>query len=346
MSDLKCAVFGTGFWATFQIPAWREVGGVEIVAAYNRTLSRAEEVARRFGIPRVYNDPEALLQKEQLDFIDIITEVPAHEPLVLLAAKHKIPVICQKPMAASYASARRMVEACQEAGIPFYVHENYRWQYPVREIKRMVDEGQIGRIFRGRFQFFHEFPPFAWENQPLLKQLPHLILADQGSHQFDLARFFMGEARSVYTQHLRVREDVAGEQVASTILQMENAIAQVDLTFVTKTESKRFPETTFLLEGTQGTLELRTDFWVHLTSDAGTLINRYAPPHYPWADPAYDVNHASMVPIHQNFLRGLRGGPPPETTGADNLKTMQLVHASYASAAKNQVVKLIGSEWE
>jgi predicted dehydrogenase len=343
MDNLKCAVFGTGFWSQFQIPAWLEVGGVDIVAAYNRTVSRAETVAERFGIPRVYGNPEELLQKEQLDFIDIITEVPAHEPLVLLAAKHKVPVICQKPMAGSYESAVRMVEACKAAGIPFYVHENYRWQYPVREIKRMVDEGQIGRIFRGRFLFYHEFPPFAWDNQPLLKQLPHLILADQGSHQFDLARFFMGETRSIYAQHLRVRQDVAGEQVASTILQMENAIAQVNLTFVTKTEDKRFPETTFTLEGTQGTIELRTDFWVHLTTNAGTLINRYAPPHYPWADAAYDVNHASMVPLHRDFIRGLRGGPPPENTGEDNLKTMQLVYAAYESAAKNQVVILSGS---
>lgn len=343
MRNLKCAIFGTGFWSLFQIPAWQEAGGVDIVAAYNRTVSRAEAVAKRFGIARVYGDPEELLQNEQLDFIDIITEVPAHEPFVLLAAKYKIPVICQKPMAASYESAKHMVNGCKEAGIPFYVHENYRWQYPVREIKRMVDEGQIGRIFRGRFLFFHELPPFAWENQPLLKQLPQLVLADQGSHQFDLARFFMGEARSVYAQHLHVREDVVGEQVASTILQMDHAIAQVDLTFVTKTESKRFPETTFLLEGTKGTLELRTDFWVHLTTDSGTLINRYSPPHYPWADPAYDVNHASMVPIHQNFLRGLRGGPPPETTGEDNLKTMQLVHAAYESAANNQVIEISGS---
>src|SRR4030042_1216258 len=122
MSNLKCAVFGTGFWSLFQIPAWQEVGGVDIVAAYNRTVSRAETVAKRFGIPRVYGDPEELIQQEQLDFIDIITEVPAHEPLVLLAAKYKVPVICQKPMAGSYESAWHMVEACKTAGIPFYVH--------------------------------------------------------------------------------------------------------------------------------------------------------------------------------------------------------------------------------
>ena len=340
MTNLRCAVFGTGFWSLYQIPAWHEVGGVDIVACYNRTVARAEGVAQRFGIPKVYGNPEELLQNEELDFVDIITEVPAHEPLVLLAAKYKVPVICQKPMAASYESARRMVEACKEAGIPFFVHENYRWQAPVRAAKQMVDAGRIGRIFRGRFQFAHELPEFAWQNQPLLKQLEKLVIADQGSHQLDLARFFMGEARSIYGQHLAVRRDISGEDVASISLRMDNAICNVELTFVTKTEGKHFPETTFFLEGTKGTLELRPDFWIHLTTEGGTLINRYPAPRYAWADPAYDVNHASMVPLHQSFLHALRTGEPPENTGEDNLKTMQLVYAAYESAANNQVVTI------
>jgi predicted dehydrogenase len=340
MANLRCAVLGTGFWSLYQIPAWHEVGGVDIVACYNRTVSRAEGVARRFDIPKVYGDPEELLQNERLDFVDIITEVPAHEPLVLLAAKYKVPVICQKPMAASYESARRMVDACKDANIPFFVHENYRWQAPVRAAKRLVEEGQIGRLFRARFQFAHELPEFAWQNQPLLKQLQKLVIADQGSHQLDLARFFMGEAKSVYCQHIRVRDDIAGEDVASIALKMDNAICNVDITFVSKTEGKHFPETTFLLEGTKGALELHTDFWIHLTTEQGTLLNRYEGPRYAWCDPDYNVNHASMVPIHQDFLRAFRTGEPPENTGEDNLKTMRLVYAAYESAEKNQVVLL------
>ena len=74
-----------------------------------------------------------------------------------------------------------------------------------------------------------------------------------------------------------------------------------------------------------------------MTARASTVSRRRV---YAWADPDYDVNHASMVPLHENFLRGLRGGPPPENTGADNLKTMQLVYAAYESAEQNTVVKL------
>jgi D-apiose dehydrogenase len=156
-----------------------------------------------------------------------------------------------------------------------------------------------------------------------------------------LARFFMGEAKTIYCQHLRVRQDIAGEDVASISMQMENAICNVELTFVSKTEGKHFPETTFFLEGTKGTLELGPDFWIHLTTNEGTLINRYPAPRYGWADPAYDVNHASMVPLHQDFLHALRTGGTAENTGEDNLKTMQLVYAAYESAAKNQVVAIL-----
>ena len=65
MPNLRFAVMGTGFWSQFQIPAWLEAGGVDLVAVYNRTVSKAEETAERFNIPKVYGDPEKLLQEEK-----------------------------------------------------------------------------------------------------------------------------------------------------------------------------------------------------------------------------------------------------------------------------------------
>ena len=75
MSTLRFAIFGTGFWSRFQLAAWRELEGIECVALYNRTRSKAEALAAHFGIPAVYDNPEELLDKEKLDFIDIITDV-------------------------------------------------------------------------------------------------------------------------------------------------------------------------------------------------------------------------------------------------------------------------------
>nr|MDQ2998311.1 Gfo/Idh/MocA family oxidoreductase [Chloroflexota bacterium] len=120
MAPLRFAIFGAGFWARFQLAAWRELEGVECVAIYNRTRAKAEALARDFGVPRVYDDPLALLDQEQLDFIDVITDVDTHSRFVQLAAQYKLPVISQKPMAPTLAEAERMVAACRAAGTPFF----------------------------------------------------------------------------------------------------------------------------------------------------------------------------------------------------------------------------------
>jgi len=338
MSDLKFAVIGTGFWAQYQIPAWFEVGGVDLVAVYNRTVSKAEKTAEKFNVPRVYGDPEELFQNEKLDFVDIITEVPAHADFVYLAAKYKVPVICQKPMAPDYETAQKMVTACQEAGVPFFVHENFRWQTPLRALKGVLDDSPIGQPIRARIQFVHGMEDFVWENQPMLKTLERFALMDLGSHMLDLARFFFGEPQSLYCQHLQIRDDIAGEDAASVVLRIGDMMCTCDISYSTKTEWKEFPDTFVYIEGKKGTIELGHNYFIRVTTNEGTHIRRYAPPRYNWCDPDYNVAHASMVPIHQDFLRAFRTGEPPETTGEDNLRTMRLVFAAYESAERNQVI--------
>ncbi|GAB4538995.1 MAG: Gfo/Idh/MocA family oxidoreductase [Anaerolineae bacterium] len=340
MSDLRFAVMGTGFWSHYQIPAWFEAGGVKLVAVYNRTVSKAEKVAKKFGIPRVYGDPEELLQKEKLDFVDIITEVPAHAPLVYLAAKYRVPVICQKPMAPDYETAQKMVAACQEAGIPFFVHENFRWQRPLRALKAILDEAPIGQPVRARIQFVHGMEDFVWENQPMLKTLKRFALMDLGSHLLDLARFYFGEPQSLYCAHFQIRDDIAGEDAASVMLKIGDMLCLCEISYSTRTEWGHFPETFVYVEGKQGTIELGPNFWIRVTTEAGTHARRYPPPRYAWCDPDYNVAHASMVPIHQDFLRAFKTGQPAETSGEDNLKTMRLVEAAYESASRNQVITL------
>jgi predicted dehydrogenase len=340
MANLRFALCGAGFWSRYQLAGWREVGGVDCVAIYNRTRARAEAVAREFGIPAVYDDPEALLRNESLDFIDIVTEVPGHAPLVLLAAQHKTPVICQKPMAPDLATAERMVAACRAAGVPFFVHENWRWQTPIRQVKRVLETGEIGAPFRARIDMISGFPVFA--NQPFLRTLPRFILTDLGSHLLDVARFLFGEASRVTCQTRQIHRDIAGEDVATVLLAMgAQTIVAVNMAYAGNfLEHDRFPETFIFVEGERGSLELGPDYWVRVTTADGTHARRYPPPRYAWADPAYDVVHASIVPCQTNLLQALRGIGPAETTGEDNLRTVRLVFAAYDSAESGQTVHL------
>lgn len=339
MANLRFALFGTGFWSYFQMEGWLEAGGVECVALYNRTVSKAEKMAEQYGIPSVYGDPKELLDNEELDFVDICTNVETHAPLTKMAAERGLTVVCQKPMAVSLAEAEEMVKACKQANVPLYINENWRWQHPIRNFKKHLDAGRIGKPFRARIHYANSFPVF--DNQPFLKELDQFILTDIGSHILDTARFLFGDATSLYCQTHRVHPDIKGEDVATTVMSMGDGITVTcEMSYASRTEIERFPETYIYVEGDQGFLELGPDFWVRETTKDGTMATRYQPPHYEWADHRYDVAHSSIVPCQADFVQALQGKGPAETVADDNIKTVQLVFGSYESATTGRVVNL------
>jgi predicted dehydrogenase len=336
---LRYAVLGCGFWSRYQIAGWRQAGGVRLVAVYNRTREKAEAVARKFGVPAVYDDAEKLLDRERLDFIDIITDVDTHARFVRMAAERRIPVICQKPMAPDYATAAGMVASCRQAGVKYLIHENWRWQAPIRAFKRALDSGGVGRPFRGRIQFSNSFPVFA--NQPFLRDLKRFILTDIGSHILDTARFLFGEVKNLTCRTARINPGIRGEDVATVMLGMESgATVNCEMSYASRLESERFPDTYILAECSRGSVELAPGYRVRVTGKGGTRSFVAAPPRYPWADRAYDVVHASIADCNRNLLGALRGRGRAETTGRDNLRTMELVYGSYESARKGQVYKV------
>jgi D-apiose dehydrogenase len=340
MKPLRFAIFGTGFWSRFQLAAWRELRGVECVALYNRTRAKAEALGREFGIARIYDDPRELLERESLDFVDIISDVDTHARFTRLAAEHKVAVICQKPMAAKLRDAEGMVRHCGSKGVPFFVHENFRWQAPIRALSAELARGTIGRPFRARIDFISGYPVF--ENQPFLAGLEQFILTDLGSHTLDVARFLFGEAATLYCRTQRIHRTIKGEDVATVILEMRNgAHVTVNLAYAGNAlEREAFPETLIFVEGENGSAELSPGCILKTTTSRGTLVRRVAPPFLGWADSRYAVVHASIVPCNANLLGALQGRGPAETTGEDNLRTVRLVFAAYDSAARGRVVSL------
>jgi predicted dehydrogenase len=340
MSDLRFAMIGAGFWARFQLTGWYEAGGAKCIAIYNRTRSKAEKLAAEFGIASVYDDPERMLRETQPDFVDIVTDVGTHARYTLLAAGLKLPVVVQKPMAKSYDEAAWMLAACQAAGVPLLVNENWRWQTPIRELREAFVAADIGEIFRARLRMVSGFRLF--ENQPFLRDLEQFVLTDIGSHILDVARFLFGEAELLYCQTFRAHRDIKGEDVATVVLKMRSgATVIVELGYAENyLEQDRFPETSIFIEASKGSAELTLDYWIRITTAAGTHSRRCPPPRYAWADPRYDVVHSSIVGCQANLLAALRGEALAETSGEDNLKTVRLYFAAYQSAAAGAAIRI------
>ena len=339
MKRLRFAVIGTGFWANYQIPAWFELEGIELVALYNRTRSKAEILAKKYNAPRVYDDVQVLLDKEDLDFVDIITDVDTHETFTAMAARKGVDVICQKPMAPDLASARRMVEVCARNDVNFFIHENWRWQTPIRKLKSLIGEKHIGKIFKARVTFCSAFPVF--ENQPFLAQLDQFIITDIGSHILDVCRFLFGEAETLIAHTATVNPQIKGEDVANVFMRMENGIScYAEMSYASILESESFPQTFVLVEGEQGSIHLTRNYEIRLTTKNGTSVVKASPPLYPWADPAYALVHSSILDCNRNILQALHGSSDAETTGTDNLETVKLVHAAYASAKAKSLITI------
>ncbi|GAA4416550.1 Gfo/Idh/MocA family oxidoreductase [Nibrella viscosa] len=339
MKNLRFAVLGTGFWSTYQIAGWRELDSVELVAVYNRTRTRAGQVAEQFGVPHVYDDADELLRNHagELDFVDIITDVDTHALFTEKAAAAGLNVICQKPMGPNLETAQRMVDTCRQAGVQFFVHENFRWQSSIRKLKAVIDSGVIGEVFKAQISFCSGFAVF--DNQPFLAELEQFILTDIGSHILDVCRFLFGEVNTLYCQTTRVNLRIKGEDVAIVAMTMQNGIiCQAEMSYASILEKEAFPQTLALVEGSLGSVRLTHDFVLNITTRSGTDTQTASPVMYPWLDRAYAVVHASIVDCNRNILSALQGQGAAETTGGDNLETVRLVYAAYESARTNSVI--------
>lgn len=339
MSEMKFAMFGAGFWSRFQLAAWQELPGVHCLAICDRTRSKAEKLAAVFSVPAVYDNAEELFAKESPSFVDIVTNVETHAEIAALGMEHGVPVISQKPMAPSLEIAREMVEKSRAANVPLLIHENWRWQAPLRKLKEVLATHEFGPLVRARIDYAHSFPVF--DNQPFLKELEQFILTDIGTHILDVARFLFGEAKHLYCQTRRMRPDIKGEDVATVIMEMRDGLTVTcNMSYASRWEHDRFPQTMVLVEGTKGGVSLGADYEIKVFEKEGRHSHQAVPPRYAWADPAYDLIHASIVDCHRHLLGALRGEGAAETTAVDNLRTLELVFGAYESAASGTVVRL------
>ncbi|MDY0098926.1 MAG: Gfo/Idh/MocA family oxidoreductase [Bacteroidales bacterium] len=340
MYKLRFAVLGCGFWSRFQIGAWSELDGIELVAVYNRTRSKAEKIAGYFNVPRIYDSAKELFLNEKIDFVDIITDVDTHSHFVELAVNNGIKnIICQKPMAPDFITAKRMVRMCADAGARFYIHENYRWQAPVRRFRQIIDSGVIGKPFKARVSFLSGFPVF--ENQPFLRDLDHFILTDMGSHVFDVIRFLFGECRELWCRTKAVRKDIKGEDVAVALMEMNNGMpVYTELSYASVVEHDSFSTLHILVEGEEGSVSLGPGFEIRTTTRKGTESETVTFPSYHWADPDYIVNHESGIHVNRNILDDMLGIGKAENTGEDNLETVRLVWACYESAQTGKIITM------
>jgi predicted dehydrogenase len=337
MSNFRGALIGCGFFSINHLHGWRGVEGASIVAICDRNTATLAAVGDQFDISARYSDAQTLFAKEKLDFVDIATTAPTHRPLVEMSAQRGIAVICQKPFAPSMEDARAMVAACESSGATLMVHENFRWQSSIQALRAEIDRRAIGKLFWGRVSFRSSFDVFS--GQPYLAKGKRFIIEDLGIHSLDIARFLFGDVRSLTARTTRVNSAIRGEDVATMMLDHESGVTSiVDCSYATRQSVEPFPQTLVEIDGSDGTLRLNVGYELIVTNRNGAQRRDVSPRLLPWAKRPWHNIQESVQTIQQHWVNCLRERREPATSGRDNLKTLALVEAAYASAATGRNV--------
>ena len=207
MKKINVAIIGTKFMGRAHSNAWLQSSkffdvGLEPVlkVACGQDPDETADFAENWGWEFVETDWRKVVDREDVDVVDICTPTYLHKDIAVAAAENGKHLFCEKPVALNYAEAREMYEAAEAAGIVHYLNHNYRRVPAIVFAKHLIEEGKIGEIYHWRGTYLQDWitdPEFTltWHLQKKFAGAgPHY---DLNSHSVDLARYLVGEINSV-----------------------------------------------------------------------------------------------------------------------------------------------------
>jgi len=188
-------IIGTGFIGNAHAAACRNSGILHLTAICDVNEEAGRKAAGENDCA-YYSDAEEMLQKESADIVDICLPTFLHERFVLLAAKYRKNVICEKPITLTLDSMDRMIKAASDAGILFMVAQVVRFWPEYVEIKKLYDAGMFGDIKMVYASRLAQHPTWTqWHKDP---KNSGGGLFDLHLHDIDYLRFIFGEVKNVY----------------------------------------------------------------------------------------------------------------------------------------------------
>jgi predicted dehydrogenase len=147
---VRMALIGAGQRAQHHLADYRHIHNVTIVAVADINEPLAQRVAAEYNIPHVYTDYRALLQRDDLDAVDICLHNNLHRPVTVAAMQAGKHVYCEKPMAGSYADAKAMYDAAQAIGRKLSIQLGNIFTDEARTAKTLIEGGHLGELYHAR----------------------------------------------------------------------------------------------------------------------------------------------------------------------------------------------------
>lgn len=312
---------------------------IELVAVCDIDQEVLAAGSKQYGV-KGYLQLEEMLQKEQLDLVALCTPSGLHSTQAQMAARCKVNVMTEKPMATRWHDGTSMVKACDEAGVRLFVVKQNRRNATLQLLKNAVEKERFGRIYMVNINVFWTRPQEYYDSAKWRGtwEFDGGAFMNQASHYVDLVDWLIGPVESVqaYTGTLARNIEVEDTGVVS-IKWRSGALGSMNVTMLTYPKNL---EGSITIIGETGTVRV-----------GGLAVNEIQ--HWEFADADPDderVKSASYEttsvygfghPLYyKNVIDVLRGQAEPETDGREGLRSLEMLIATYMSARDGKRVSL------
>ena len=304
----------------------KNIPNVELVGIYDDNVERGQEVAVNYNTIH-YSDQADFLAQE-MDAVIICSENNRHKEMVLNAAKAKKHILCEKPIATNLDDATEMIQVCEDNNVTLQIAYPVRFSSPIRELKEMIDKGELGDIVAFRSTNRGQNPGGWFIDE---EQSGGGAVLDHTVHMLDIMRWYLNEevteVRAFVDSYFH---DVDIDDAGILTFEFNNGvIASHDASWSRFTEYPTWGDATIEVIGTKQTVKVDA-FKEHFRmfgSGSKSLEHVFF---------GNDMDYGLIL----DFVNCVKEGKEPSITGYDGLKSLEVSLAAYQSSELKRAIKL------
>lgn len=239
---IRAAIVGLGTWGQNLVRSVQGQGSaISFVAGATRTPEKAREFAATHTL-RMLASYEDVLRDPGIDAVVLATPHSMHTEQIVQAARAGKHVFCEKPLGLDAQGAERAARACADAGVTLAVGYNWRYQPALREIRRLIDTGALGRVLHVEGNFCgpsaYRFPKGHWRHER--EEGPAGGMTGRGVHVIDAMLYLTGShVEQVMAQSFRLAQDFGIDDTTSMLLRFASGTTGTLATVIATAETWR-----------------------------------------------------------------------------------------------------------
>ncbi|HZQ08639.1 MAG TPA: Gfo/Idh/MocA family oxidoreductase [Anaerolineae bacterium] len=328
---LRAAVIGAGNMGRNHARVYSEMDDVELIAVADPVPETLNRIAMRHRV-RTYSDYRVMLEREPIDIISVVVPTELHFAVARQVLQARIPLLIEKPIAATVEEGAALIALANELGVPFTVGHIERFNHAILRLKNELDHGTLGQVYQIHVRRIGPFPT-------QIKDVG--VVIDLATHDLDIMHYLTGANVTRLYAEVGQRLHTAHEDLLSAVLRFDNdVIGVLDINWLTPTKVREIS-----VIGERGMFVAN-----YLTQDLTFYENEAVVKEGDWQalavlgvaeGRAIQYKVKKREPLSEEleaFINAVRTMTPPPVSGQDALLALAVAHEMVKAARSGETI--------